>query len=72
MSNIPKRKRLCVNKRILQNLQKITFFSDTIFDGEIFNFLKIDPGFNRLKTKRRLLYLKTQFVSRSKQFSSRL
>ena len=29
-------------------------------------------GFNPLKTKRRLLYLKTQFVPRSKHFSSRL
>jgi len=28
--------------------------------------------FNPLKTKRRLLYLKTQFVQRSKHFSSRL
>ena len=27
---------------------------------------------NSLKTKRRLLYLKTQFVPRSKHFSSRL
>jgi len=27
---------------------------------------------NRLKTKRRLLYLKTQFVPRSKHFSSLL
>ena len=27
---------------------------------------------NPLKTKRRLLYLKTQFVPRSKRFSSRL
>ena len=27
---------------------------------------------NPLKTKRRLLYLKTQFVPRSKHFSSRL
>ena len=29
-------------------------------------------NFNPLKTKRRLLYLKTQFVPRSKHFSSRL
>ena len=29
-------------------------------------------AFNPLKTKRRLLYLKTQFVPRSKHFSSRL
>ena len=28
--------------------------------------------FNHVKTKRRLLYLKTQFVPRSKHFSSRL
>ena len=28
--------------------------------------------FNPLKTKRRLLYLKTQFVPRSKHYSSRL
>ena len=31
-----------------------------------------DRTFNPLKTKRRLLYLKTQFVPRSKHFSSRL
>ena len=31
-----------------------------------------DTRFNPLKTKRRLLYLKTQFVPRSKHFSSRL
>jgi hypothetical protein len=30
------------------------------------------PHFNPLKTKRRLLYLKPQFVPRSKHFSSRL
>jgi len=30
------------------------------------------PAINPLKTKRRLLYLKTQFVPRSKHFSSRL
>ena len=35
-------------------------------DVEVQNF------FNPLKTKRRLLYLKTQFVPRSKHFSSRL
>ena len=29
-------------------------------------------SFNPLNTKRRLLYLKTQFVPRSKHFSSRL
>ena len=34
---------------------------------------KFDAGnINRLKTKRRLLYLKTQFVPRSEHFSSRL
>ena len=32
------------------------------------NFIEIDP----LNTKSRLLYLKTQFVPRSKHFSSRL
>ena len=44
-------------------------------------FIQIDEGkkeethlliFNPLKTKRSLLYLKTQFVPRSKHFSSRL
>jgi hypothetical protein len=35
-----------------------------------FAFSKWD--INPLKTKRRLLYLKTQFVPRSKHFSSRL
>ena len=34
--------------------------------------VKWPVGFKRLKTKRRLLYLKTQFVPRSKHFSSRL
>ena len=33
---------------------------------------KLISAFNPLKTKRRLLYLKTQFVPRSKHFSSRL
>ena len=32
----------------------------------------ITAGVNRLNTKRRLLYVKTQFVPRSKHFSSRL
>ena len=32
----------------------------------------IHKMFNPLKTKRRLLYLKTQFVPRCKHFSSRL
>jgi len=32
----------------------------------------IDSCINHLKMKRRLLYLKTQFVLRSKHFSSRL
>ena len=36
------------------------------------NFSVNPPLFNPLKTKRRLLYLKTQFVPRSKHFSSRL
>ena len=31
-----------------------------------------EPPINPLKTKRRLRYLKTQFVPRSKHFSSRL
>ena len=31
-----------------------------------------NPDINPLNTKRRLLYLKTQFVPRSKHFSSRL
>ena len=34
--------------------------------------LKVFPIINHLKTKRRLLYLKTQFVPRCKHFSSRL
>ena len=33
---------------------------------------QIYSGLNPLNTKRRLLYLKTQFVPRSKHFSSRL
>ena len=34
--------------------------------------LRCFMSFGPLKTKRRLLYLKTQFVPRSKHFSSRL
>ena len=34
--------------------------------------LSVGGKINPLKTKRRLLYLKTQFVPRSKHFSSRL
>ena len=37
-------------------------------DGEVW----FEPHLNPLKTNGRLLYLKTQFVSRSKHFSSRL
>ena len=33
---------------------------------------QVDSVFNPLNMKRRLLYLKTQFVPRSKHFSSRL
>ena len=36
------------------------------------NFNESNQYINPLKTKRRLLYLKTQFVPRSKHFSSRL
>ena len=36
------------------------------------NYKLVLPVVNPLKTKRRLLYLKTQFVQRSKHFSSRL
>ena len=42
---------------------------------EIINAYKIlvgKPDVNPLKTKFKLLYLKTQFVPRSKHFSSRL
>ena len=35
-------------------------------------FLTKSNHFNPLKTKRRLLYLKTQFVPRSKHFSYRI
>ena len=34
--------------------------------------IRVNIKVNPLKTKRRLLYLKTQFVPRSKHFSSRL
>ena len=36
------------------------------------NKITSKSNINPLKTKRRLLYLKTQFVPRSKHFSSRL
>ena len=53
-------------------IQQYLIFSTTLYFQllvPIFvRFLRINP----LKTKRRLLYLKTQFVSRSKHFSSRL
>jgi hypothetical protein len=38
----------------------------------VFYFFCLVNKFNSLNTKRRLLYLKTQFVPRSKHFSSRL
>ena len=41
----------------------IRFATENVFIGALTNLLK---------TKRRLLYLKTQFVARSKHFSSRL
>ena len=41
-----------------------------VFRGS--SFICISSSFNPLKTKCRLLYLKTQFVPRSKHFSSRL
>jgi len=39
-------------------------------DG-VLNLYRIEP-FDHLKTKRRLLYVKTQSIPRSKHFSSRL
>ena len=42
------------------------------FYTDIYLAYKISAQFNPLQTKRRLFYLKTQFVPRSKHFSSRL
>ena len=43
-----------------------------VFYTDIYLAYKISAQFNPLQTKRRLLYLKIQFVTRSKHFSSRL
>ena len=55
----------------LQNFQNIAFF---VFVPTYIKILNKQQRteFNPLNTKRRLLYLKTQFVPRSKHFSSRL
>ena len=48
-----------------------TFFEPTNFVA-VFKLPAVKQYFNPLITKRRLLYLKTQSVPRSKHFSSRL
>ena len=45
---------------------------DLKYTQSIINLKLMCMTFNSLKTKRRLLYLNTQFVPRSKHFSSRL
>ena len=46
------------------------YIAKLIFESLAFSFRT--TRFNRLKMKRRLLYLKAQFVPSSKHFSSRL
>ena len=41
---------------------------ESLYNTDTIRFYKVNP----LNTKRRLLYLKTKFVPRSKHFSSRL
>jgi hypothetical protein len=53
------------------NQDWFTFFSYEII-RHVNLFSESFPHINPLNTKRRLLYLKTQFVPRSKHFSSRL
>ena len=67
----------CVENRIqlLQPWQELSWHMYLVPLNTLFNSdwcLPITLMFNPLKTKRRLLYLKTQFVPRSKHFSSRL
>jgi len=55
----------------------VTFVRQCAMFGESFNLLKptsyvMHHQFNPVKTKRRLLYLMTESVPRSKHFSSRL
>ena len=45
---------------------------DSVNSHDDINSRNKKAGINPLKTKRRLLYLKTQFVPRSKHFSTRL
>ena len=48
-------------------------FNDFVASQSVpFTYWITQSMFNPLNTKRRLLYLKTQFVPRSKHFSSRL
>ena len=51
---------------------RISVAEDTITFKKILNKIDMENNINPLNTKRRLLYLKTQFVPRSKHFSSRL
>ena len=48
------------------------FCRETYKHGGVCIYVSKNLQFNPLKTKHRLLYLKTQFVPRSKHFSSRL
>ena len=56
-------------KTYLRIINSYCFFTATMVTR---NLLAVTSYINPLKTKRRLLYLKTQFVPRSKHFSSRL
>ena len=66
-------KRLMNTKRVffyLRLLYEIFFIPRTLQRSPIIHVHR--PSFNPLKTESRPLYLKTQFVPRSKHFSSRL
>ena len=56
------------NPKVLHHLQK----NSGPLDSVLSKFISVHPHINPLNTKRRLLYLNTQFVPRSKHFSSRL
>ena len=65
-----------MKKAFFINLPMLRLMHDTeylamTYCKKIHNYLCINEG-GILNTKRRLLYLKTQFVPRSKHFSSRL
>ena len=59
---------LCIHVKYLNCSRNLILKSATQFDQSVRSNIHINP----LNTKRRLLHLKTQFVPRSKHFSSRL